>query len=138
LAANATATCSVEVESELGINKSCQAVRLTPGGVTIEVVVDMTVTNNGGDALTNVTVTDNRIGTLTVPVDLAPGDSYTFEDQVYTPTAQDSTSNTDPNVASFTDTITDAQGTGVLSGETVHAGTPLPTATCFLCPPVTR
>jgi hypothetical protein len=135
---DATATCSVPVESELGVGKSCQAVRLVPGGVTIEVVVDITVTNNGDDALRNITVTDNRIGTLTVPVDLEPGESYTFEDQVYTPTAQDSISNTDPNVASFTDTITDAQGTGVLSGDTVHARTPLPTATCFLCPPVTR
>ena len=88
------------------------------------ITYDITVTNNGNQTLTNVTVVDPLTGTnVTIPVDLAPGQSYTVEDQTYTVTQADIDNNGGgdgdiDNTATVdsdqTDEVTDSEAVPVL------------------------
>jgi hypothetical protein len=135
-----TASCpAITPEHRLVLTKDCSASRLVVigGVVAVEVEVDITVSNPSGpgeEELINVRVTDDKLGTLISGATLVPGETLTFADRTYHPIAPDNNI-FDPANASFTDHV-DATGTGFLSGVTVNATQK--SATCFLCPPITR
>lgn len=142
--------CPLAVNPMIDVNKSCTDVRLTTvGGVlTMEVEVDVTLTNTSEEKLINVLIANvvgDTAGGTPIPLqhvdsdgetvlpafdgDLAPGETVYFE-SVYVPTVVKD-GGTDPATASFEDRV-DASGVGAISGQTA---TDFSTADCPLCPP---
>lgn len=142
--------CPLDVSPAIDVNKECTEVRLTTvdGVLTMEVEVDVDLTNTSAEKLVDVQIT-NRVGevaggTPLIPLahvdsngdplpafdgDLAPGEKVYFK-SVYVPTATKGDV-TDPGLASFPDRV-DASGTGALSDQ---SATDWSTADCPLCPP---
>ncbi len=142
--------CPLAISPMIDVNKSCTDVRLTTvGGVlTMEVEVDVTLTNTSQEKLINVLIANvvgdtaggtpislqhvDSDGETALPAfdgDLAPGETVYFE-SVYVPTVVKD-GGTDPATASFEDRV-DASGVGAISGQ---SATDFSTADCPLCPP---
>lgn len=142
--------CPLAISPMIDVNKSCTDVRLTTvGGVlTMEVEVDVTLTNTSQEKLINVLIANvvgDTAGGTPIPLqhvdsdgetalpafdgDLAPGETVYFE-SVYVPTVVKD-GGTDPATASFEDRV-DASGVGAISGQ---SATDFSTADCPLCPP---
>jgi hypothetical protein len=143
--------CSLNISPMIDVNKQCTDLRLTSvGGVlTMEVEVDIDLTNTSAEKLESVLIAnvvgDTAGGTAitlnhvdstggALPAfdgDLAPGETAYFK-SVYVPSDVDGGIATDDTTgsASFTDRV-DASGVGALSGSTA---TDYSTATCDLCP----
>lgn len=142
---------AVNISPMIDVNKQCTDLRLTSvGGVlTMEVEVDIDLTNTSQEKLVDVLITNvvgdtaggtpitlNHVDINGDPLpafdgDLAPGEIAYFK-SVYVPSDVDGGIATDDSTgnATFTDRV-DASGTGVLSGDTA---TDYNTATCDLCP----
>lgn len=142
--------CPLAVNPMIDVNKTCTDVRLTTSNniLTMEVEVDVTLTNTSSEKLINVLISnvvgDTAGGTpialqhvaadgeTPLPAfdgELAPGETVYFE-SVYIPTVVKN-GGTDPSTATFEDRV-DASGVGALSGATA---TDFSTAECPLCPP---
>jgi hypothetical protein len=96
---------------------------------------DFTVTNTGEERLNNVSVDDDKLGNLIAGATLDPGQSITFQDQSYIPSAPDQEpiegDKYDPETAMFTNTVT-VEGEGEISGELLDPF-PFDSTTCDLC-----
>jgi hypothetical protein len=143
--------CPLNISPMIDVNKQCTDLRLTSvGGVlTMEVEVDIDLTNTSDEKLVDVLISNvvgdtaggtgitlNHVDSNGDPLpafdgDLAPGETAYFQ-SVYVPTDVDGGIATDDTTgnASFTDRV-DASGVGAISGSTA---TDYNTATCDLCP----
>ena len=101
------------------------------------VCVDITVTNDRTERVDDILIHDDMLDASVIPAPftLEPagqaGDSMTFEDLCYEPTAGDDPTEINPGKVTFTDHAY-AEGTGVLSKATTTSSTV--SATCDLCP----
>jgi hypothetical protein len=131
--------CSVVPNRQVSVETTCKDVRLMEmgGALVVEVVVDITVTNTGEERLNDVSVDDDKLGILAVGETLDPGQSITFQDQSYIPSAPDqepiegTSDKYDPETAMFTNTVT-VEGEGEISGELLDPF-PFDSTTCDLC-----
>jgi hypothetical protein len=135
-------TCSLPGHANVQVAKTCKSVLIDPDDLTIQVCVEITLTNNSDPAepLENITVKDSVLGTVltggTLAAPGAAGDSTTISG-CYTPTSADQTG--DPVTAdniTFSDHVTEVSGEGSVTGDTfsLTAVPPLPSASCPLCP----
>ena len=145
LTATATATCPVlQISPELSLTKTCSAsIMLMDAKVVAVIDVDGEVCNIGDTKVRNVSVTDDKAGTLLSGVTLVapadpgdpgatPGACETYTGAYLPSEANDSAGNptNDPGSVLFVDTVT-ATGTDIF-GRPV---TPQPVmATCPFCP----
>jgi hypothetical protein len=132
-------TCSFVGNPTVIPSKCCQSVTVDPDTLQVKVCVNIGVSNNSNppEPLVDVTVVDDKVGTVfnKINLDASGSGSAQTVNKCYFPTGSDSTG--DPVATSqitFTDKLTSVTGKGGISGTSFSvAAASLPTATCPLC-----
>lgn len=128
--------CPFTNNPTLVVSKNCNgAVTLNLATGYATVCIDVTLTNNGTEDLKDITVVDDKAGTVVSNETLASGGGTLTKKKCYDTKSADSTT-TDPSQITFSDHLTSVSFTGVVSKTTVTLTPPPPiaTATCPLCP----
>ncbi len=130
--------CAFTNNPALKVEKQCSTVNTPPvtlsltGGATV--CIDVVLTNNGVEDLKDISVVDNKAGTVVSGATLSNGGGTATYTKCYTTTSADSSTETDPGKITFSDQLSSVSFTGVVSGTTRTLTNSLPSAKCNLCP----
>lgn len=135
-------TCAFSGNADVIAKKCCKTVTIDPDTFAPKVCVSIQLQNNSNppEALENITVVDNVLGTVLSSGTLTASGAgsilkLTGDALCYTATSADQTGDpVDADNITFSDQLTTVSGTGSLSGDTFSlTGAALPSATCNLC-----